>query len=150
MGLDSFLRSVPKNELDTSAKARHSPLHKTLPLVSYKYYRKKHEIAYWRGNKAINGWMEELYRHKYPEDSPPLYNPFYLLLDAEDILSLKMEMMFGSVAPRPTWEAARYDWHYGHWEDGVLPPNDNDTASFDRALRIIRNNRSYIYYTSSW
>jgi len=144
MGLDSYLRKVPKKELDVNAKVRGVPLHRAAHMVKYVYHRQEYELAYWRGHRDLNRWMGELYRYKYLEE--PEHTAFLcVILDEEDILSLKMEMTFGSLAPA-SMEGVL--WVYDAVEDQMVPPND--TPPLDRALRIIRNNRSYVYYISSW
>jgi hypothetical protein len=144
MGLDSFLRKVPKKELDVNAKVRGVPLHRATYMVKYVYHRQEYELAYWRGHRDLNRWMGELYRYKYLEE-PEHVGSLCVILDEEDILSLKMEMTFGSLTPA-SMEGML--WVYDPVEDRMVPPDD--TPSLDRALRIIRNNRSYVYYTSSW
>ena len=144
MGLDSFLRKVPKKELEGVAEVRRIPLHRAVGVSRYVYQRQKYELAYWRGHRDLNRWMGELYRYKYLEE-PEHVGCLSIILDEEDILSLKMEMAFGSLAPASTKEIL---WTYDPAEDLMVPPDD--TPSLDRALRIIRNNRSYVYYTSSW
>ena len=147
MGLDSFLRKVPKKELEGVAEARRIPLHHAILRPRYIYQRQKYELAYWRGHRDLNRWMGELYRQKYLEEAL-IWQPIgslSVILDEADILSLKLEMMFGSLAPASTKEML---WVYDPVEDKMVPPDDS--PALDRALRIIRNNRSYVYYKSSW
>ena len=147
MGLDSYLRKVPKKELESVAEARRIPLHHATMVPRYIYQRQKYELAYWRGHRDLNRWMGELYRQKYlEEDRQELpIGSLSVILDEADILSLKLEMTFGSLAPASTKEIL---WVYDPVEDRMVPPDDS--PALDRALRIIRNNRSYIYYKSSW
>jgi hypothetical protein len=144
MGLDSFLRKVPKKELDGVAEVRRVPLHRATQVVRYVYLRQEYELAYWRGHRDLNRWMGELYRQKYLEH-PEHVGCLSIILDEADILSLKLEMTFGSLAPASTKEIF---WTYDPVVDLMVPPDD--TPTLDRALRIIRNNRSYVYYNSSW
>lgn len=131
MGLYSFLRRVPKKELEREAEARRISLQHATCIIQYPYHsqRGKYELAYWRGNVHLNKWMAELYRQKYlDKDHQELpLGRLFVILDEADILSLKLEMTFGSL---------------------MVPPDDS--PALDRALRIIRNNRSYVYYSSSW
>ena len=149
MGLDSFLRRVPKKELEREADARRIPLHHATRIIAYPYHsqRQKYELAYWRGHRDLNRWMGELYRQKYlDEDRQELpIGSLSVILDEADILALKLEMTFGSLAPASTEEIL---WVYDPAEDEMVPPDDS--PALDRALRIIRNNRSYVYYKSSW
>ena len=147
MGLDCFLRKVPKKELEDVAEARRVPLHHATGVPRYIYQRQKYELAYWRGHRDLNRWMGELYRQKYlEEDHQELpIGSLSVILDEADILSLKLEMTFGSLAPALTGVML---WVYDPAEDDMVPPDDS--AVLDRALRIIRNNRSYVYYKSSW
>ena len=147
MGLDSFLRKVPKKELEGVAEARRIPLHHAILKPRYIYQRQKYELAYWRGHRDLNRWMGKLYRQKYLEEAL-IWQPIgslSVILDEADILSLKLEMTFGSLTPASTKEML---WVYDPVEDRYGPPDDS--PAIDRALRIIRNNRSYVYYKSSW
>jgi hypothetical protein len=145
MGLDSFLLKVPKKELEGVAELRRVPLHKATQVSRNRVWRgHKHELAYWRGHRDLNRWMGELYRQKYLEH-PEHVGCLSIILDEADILSLKLEMTFGSLAPASTKEIL---WTYDPAVDLMVPPDD--TPTLDRALRIIRNNRSYVYYNSSW
>lgn len=148
MGLDSFLRKVPKKELEREADARHIPLHHATRIIAYPYHGQwqKYELAYWRGHRDLNKWMAELYRQKYQDkyhQGLPI-GSLSIILDEADILALQLEMAFGSLAPTSTKEML---WVYDPVADRMVPPDDSPVL--DRALRIIRNNRSYVYYNSS-
>ena len=90
--------------------------------------------------------MAELYRQKYPEEEPMGSGSLSVILDEADILSLKLEMTFGSLAEPDS--AKEMAWVYYPGGADLVPPDDSTVL--DRALRIVRNNRSYVYYTSFW
>ena len=144
----SFLRKIPKKELEGAAKARNTTLSRAAKTWPYAHLY-EHRLACWLegGNRSLNKWMVELYRHKYPGEEVN-WSWFSLILDEEDILLLKMEMVFGFLTDQNNEGPGCYP---SSW---VLPKNTDFTTNncvkfvLDKALRIIRNNRSYVYYGS--
>ena len=145
MGLDCYLRYIPKKTLEDAAKARCCSLPQATLVVPKAHYS-RYELAYWRGHRNLNRWMRELYRQKYlEEDHQELpIGSLSVILDEADIMALKLEMMFGFL----TNSGSGMGWVYDTAEDRMVPPDDMPVL--DRVLRIIRNNCSYVYYISSW
>lgn len=141
MGLDCYLRNIPKNTLEDAAKARCCSLPQAALVVPKAHYS-RYELAYWRGHRDLNRWMRDLYNEKYVGEHGDQYLPGSLsvILDITDLLSLKMEMTFGSLGESTT------RWR---WGDEIFAL-DADLAAIDRAMRITHNSRSYVYYISSW
>ena len=146
MGLDSAIRKLSK------AKARAWGVPLSPPNVGAPFskvpnsHRSVYELAYWRNFRSLNTWMMVLARDRVDPErrmslGQDILNGAAIILHEEDIMALKMEVMFG-------------DMFHRYWEG--MPSVSADTvvaaeiATFDRLLRIAKRNRSHIYYIASW
>jgi hypothetical protein len=130
MGLDAFLRKIPKSRLSREVRERitSEKVGFILP-ANIGQYSLSNEIGYWRGNWGLNNFIYEMAAEKVGAHrlSRPLYNGASVLLDEGDLLAIQTEMVFG--------DGLGLEW---------------DTEVIARAQRILKCNRSFVYYYSSW
>lgn len=86
MGLDQNFHRVHKDAITTN--------------VDFKVDGEKFvvtEVAYFRKNSALQGWMHDLYRRKAGTD--PTFNCCNLLVTIEDLLALRNQLKANKVLP---------------------------------------------------
>lgn len=138
MGLDASIRKLSKS------KARAWGLPDPLLPVTMEirripsYWRESNELAYWRGQRELNHWMMKLAHSRVDPDKCldidyDIMNGACIILRNEDVLALKMEAMFGDLFGDPA----------SYFVETTI-------ADLDRILRVVRCNRSYVYYQASW
>lgn len=103
------------------------------------------DFAYWRKNRQLNGWMQDLYikKHSNDKDFDESFNCKKLELDADDIHALIADIEDGCLAER--------DDHGFFWGSFGY---DKDQAEIDldfckRALEALKDEDVGIYY-SCW
>ena len=79
-----------------------------------------------------------------------LFNGKAIPLSQEDILEIKLEVLWGDLWRDREEKILPYE-SSGPYSAEVLSKQKNrDIEIFDRALRVLKNNRSYVYYLGSW
>lgn len=149
MGLDCYIRKVSKSK----AHAHLGTIF--VPTVGAQFHRMPsyfdlaNELGYWRGHRFLNKWMLELAQRKVeaPNLDQAILDGAVILLNEEDVLSLQFELTFGDL----------FHSYWDSWTEGMLLHKglvseylERDASILARMLRIIRCNRSYVFYTASW
>ena len=143
MGLDCYIRKI--------SKLRYSKHNHGLPAPDIDlhfsrvpgYWTPDNELAYWRGHSGLNKWMMALARERGGLNFPIVDPHITILLREEDLEALRFELIFGNV------------FHNFYKQRNLHPssasiPLAGDSAAIEKALRIARCNRSYIYFHSNW
>lgn len=143
MGLDCYIRKISKRKahlwgVPNPAEEVGAPFYKVPG-----NHALTNEIAYWRGHSGLNKWMMALARERGGLNFPIVDPHITILLREEDLEALRFELIFGDV------------FHNFYKQRNLHPssasiPLAGDSAAIEKALRIARCNRSYIYFHSNW
>jgi hypothetical protein len=152
VGLDCFLRRIPKSVIH-NAIGRTDPD----PLEGIEYHGGV-EMGYWRGWRSLNRHIISAAMARIPPEAEPLFfNGKAILLSQENILEIKLEVLWGDLWRDREEKILPYEaWSHGQGilskrKERILSEQKNrDIGIFDRALRVLKNNRSYVYYLGSW
>lgn len=150
MGLDCFLRRIPKSVIH-NAIGRTDPD----PLEGIEYHGGV-EMGYWRGWRSLNRHIisAALERISTPgsftRPSAMLFNGKAILLSQEDILEIKLEVLWGDLWRDREEKILPYESSGPYVAEALSRQKNRDIGIFDRALRVLKNNRSYVYYLGSW
>lgn len=102
---------------------------------------KPREIAYWRKHPNLQGWMEQLWQKRNPDDTSS-FNGVELELTWQDLDQLEKDIQAGSVANLQT--------------SGFFFGNPKDDYYRDHDLEFIKRARAElfsglkVFYNSSW
>ena len=109
-------------------------------------YSDSREIAYWRKHPNLQGWMENLWAERYPDDynseGPDTFNGIELELTWEDLERLEKDLVSGTMA-----ELKKTGFFFGDESDYYYREHD---------LEFIRNAKAElfmglkVFYNSSW
>jgi hypothetical protein len=153
MGLDCFIRKISKS-------VAHSAMGRTNldPLEEIGYHGGvKSEIGYWRGWRSLNRHIISnavLKRVSIPgcftKPSEMLFNGKAILLSQEDILEIKLEVLWGDLWRDREEKILPYESSGPYGAEVLSKQKNRDIEIFDHALRVLKNNRSYVYYLGSW
>lgn len=131
MGLDAFIRKLPK---DIVAQAdQQGEYLKEIP----GFYNQKNELLYWRNHRKLNTWMLTRALDRYHIAPSEVFSGREIRLDEEDLLALKLEMVFG-------------DMFKTYWAFDAQRLADIDAQIIDHLIRVVRRGKSIVFYTSSW
>jgi len=158
VGLDCFLRKVSKQKVHAvcgELLAPTSTLEKAFRHLDG-LYDTPNEVGYWRSWTTLNHYVTTIGVGRLgdiPDSTEARYllNGQPVLLTHEDIMAIKLEVIWGDLwAPREN--LARIDAEYlkKDPEVHIAEAKAKDLEVFDRALRILKANRSYVYYCGSW
>jgi hypothetical protein len=158
VGLDCFLRKVSKKKIHAICGELLSPAPRLGEAVRRLdgLYTFKNEVGYWRSWTTLNYYVTTLGVERLgdvpdPTEARYLLNGQPILLTHDDIMAIKLEVIWGDLwAPREN--LARIDAEYlkKDPEAHIAEVKAKDLEVFDRALRILKANRSYVYYCGSW
>ena len=149
----SSLRKVSKLKLRDFAKSNNYSLARALQLLP-RQNEQNRLISYWLNYHDVDAWMRELSsseseRFTTHDGCYVTTHQTQIILDESNLLSLKMELTFGSlkVGYSPAlWRMVSPDQFVMLKDEDVLC---RDIDYIDKAIRTVRNNRSYVYYKSS-
>jgi hypothetical protein len=139
MGLDAYIRKISKAK---QARYPNTPLWR-IP----GYYSVASEIIYWRSNREMNRWMLGIGKERHGIDSEAVMNGTPIPLDEQDLLGLKVELMFGSTL-REYWENYYSTLHYSTGD--VQSAVDSEVRAIDHLIRVVRRGKSDVFYIASW
>jgi hypothetical protein len=131
MGLDAFIRKLPK-DIVVQADQQGEYLKEIRG-----FYWPKNELLYWRNHRKLNMWMLTRALDRYHITPSEVLSGREIRLDEEDLLALKLEMMFG-------------DMFKTYWGGGAQRLVDIDARIIDHIIRVVRRGKSIVFYTSSW
>jgi hypothetical protein len=145
VGLDCFLRRIPKSVIH-NAIGRTDPD----PLEGIEYHGGV-EMGYWRGWRSLNRHIiSAALERTSPEVEPLFLNGKAILLSQEDILEIKLEVLWGDLWRDREEKILPYESSGPYVAEALSRQKNRDIGIFDRALRVLKNNRSYVYYLGSW
>ncbi len=93
----------------------------------------------------MNKWMVRVGTERYGIGSETVMNGAPIPLDEQDLLGLKMELMFGNTL-RKYWEDRDFPTLKQHAQDHI----DLEIRSIDHLIRVVRRGKSDVFYTASW
>jgi hypothetical protein len=132
MGLDAFIRKLPK-DIVVQADQQGEYLKEIRG-----FYWPKNELLYWRNHRKLNMWMLTRALDRYHIAPSEVLSGREIRLDEEDLLALKLEMVFG-------------DMFKTYWaSSGAEAMVDIDAQIIDHLIRVVRRGKSIVFYTSSW
>lgn len=146
MGLDAFIRKLPKDAV-AQADQRGEYLNEIRG-----FYCPKNELLYWRNHRKLNTWMLTRALDRYHIAPSEVLSGREIRLDEEDLLALKLEMVFGDMS-KTYWQShtGSYTSLYGAYgASEVQRPMDIDARIIDHLIRVVRRGKSVVFYTSSW
>lgn len=137
MGLDATIRKLSKAKI---AKYGRDPLWR-IP----GYYASTSEIIYWRNHREANNWILGIGAERHGIDAESVLNGAHIPLDEQDLLGLKVELLFGTTL-RKYWE---------YRDDPALKLSaqdhvDAEIKAIDHLIRVVRRGKSEVFYTASW
>jgi hypothetical protein len=141
MGLDSYIRKIPKTKLFTHSNCdiRDIP----------GYYNASNEVLYWRNHRALNNWMIELSTKRSGPNAESMMNGAPIFLSEQDLVSLKLEMMFNS-SFQDYWVNYFHGLYALEEANPVQTQLNKDISRVDHLIRVRRRNHSSVFYIASW
>lgn len=141
MGLDMYAVSVHKANVTSDWKYKSPGYNNDNDLIE-----DAEEFQYWRKNRHLHNWMEQLYNEKVPADvraDLEVFNGIPLRLYKEDLFRLQQDILDGKVAkldsPGFFFGNTEYEKDYA----------ETDLQFVAKALVEIMKD-SAVYYKSSW